>query len=382
MYPEPQIEILPYKKRQYFFRVLVVVFLIALPSLIFYTTGYRLNFENEKTTIMTTGGVYVTTDNLEVDVYLNEEQVEKPRFFRSAYYIQHINIGQHRIVVQRPDLQTWVKELPIDSHIVIEVSAFNMPNIPHVRPITKYVTATGTAVYLGVASTTELFRGVTTTVPVFKISDKDAISLVLNEEYIYVKSLFSSSSDVVTESVFDKVLDKFRFSTTTPIENGSTSIKKIIESDDILLVKQNGDIYAVWQESIENIPYYFCIADTHSSSSIAFRYGQHVSDEMMRLSLSATSPLLVEEGRLCRPEVKINRLRQDVYFYDFFPGSSDLILLHLEDGLYVTEIDDRSWQNTQQIYPGVDFRVVVENNTIFILDDGKYYELITEIEPV
>ena len=105
---EPQIQILPPKHRSIFFWILVVIFLITLPSLIFYTTGYRLSFENEETSIVTTGGMYVTTDNLEVDVYLNNEQVERPRLFRSAYYIQNITADQHRIVVQSPGYQTWV----------------------------------------------------------------------------------------------------------------------------------------------------------------------------------------------------------------------------------------------------------------------------------
>lgn len=103
---EPEIKSLSYKKRKSFFSVLVVVFLVSLPAFIFYTSGYRISFENEETSIVTTGGIYITADNLNVDVYLDEERVEKPRLFRSAYYIQNIENGLHRIVVQGPDLQT------------------------------------------------------------------------------------------------------------------------------------------------------------------------------------------------------------------------------------------------------------------------------------
>ena len=88
----PTINILPQKHRSRFFWLLVVVFLIALPSLIFYTTGYRLSFENEETTIVTTGGIYVTNDKLDVSVYIDEKEVDRPRLFRSAYYIQNIQV--------------------------------------------------------------------------------------------------------------------------------------------------------------------------------------------------------------------------------------------------------------------------------------------------
>jgi hypothetical protein len=90
--------------------------------------------------------------------------------------------------------------------------------------------------------------------------------------------------------------------------------------------------------------------------------------------------MLKDNNRLCRPEIRIDRKWQDVYFFDFLPNSADLVLLQLQDGLYVTEIDDRAWQNTQKIYAGNDFRVITENNSIFIEVNNSYFELITEIE--
>jgi hypothetical protein len=382
---EPQIESLSYKHRTQFFWLLVLIFLVALPALIFYTTGYRLSFENEETSIVTTGGIYITTDNLEVDVYLDDEQVERPRLFRSAYYIQNIEVGQHRVVVQRPDLLTWVKDLPVDPYIVTEASAFNMPAVPHVRPITKYTTATGTQVYLGVATTTQLFSGVTTTIPVLITPTKITTAYDLNEEYIFVKSLFSSTS-TSTRSVFARLLDEvesFRFATTTevPLSESATTTETVVERGGIRLRDREGEIYAEWQDAISSIPYYFCVAETESSTTTS-RYGEHVASEINRMKVSTTTPIIIDGNRICRPEIKLDRQRMDVFFYDFFPDSSDLVLLQLEDGLYVTEIDDRSWQNSQLIYPGTDLQVIVENGVIYTLDDNRYFEIITEIEAI
>ena len=192
----------------------VFIFLMTLPSLIFYTTGYRLNLSEEEPSIVVTGGIYITTDNLEVDVYLDDELIESPRLFRSAYYIQHVDAGLHRVVVQRPDLQTWVKDLPIDSHIVIESAAFNMPLIPHVRPVTEYLTSTGTPVMF-VATSTDALKEATTTVPVLFTAELATSTYVVNDEYVYVSSLFSTTSSS-TKSVFSRLLDGvelFRFAT-------------------------------------------------------------------------------------------------------------------------------------------------------------------------
>lgn len=381
---EPQIKGLSYKRRQLFFLLLVVVFVTALPILIFYATGYRLSFENEETNIVTVGGMYITTDNLEMAVYLDGEPVEKPRLFRSAYYIQNISAGQHRVVVQRPDLITWVKELPVDSHRVIEAAAFNMPVVPHLRPITEYVTATGTPVYPGVASSSSVFvDGASSTIPFVLSVSRRTTAYEPNEEFVYIESLFSSTS-TSTKSVFERLFgegERFRFATTSPLGlTISTSTDDFVEHGDMRVVERGDELYARWLGTLENIPFYFCVTNADASTTMA-RYGQHVADQIELLRVSTATPVIIEGDNICRPEIRLDRLRKDVYFYDFYPDSQDLIVLQLDDGLYVTEIDDRSWQNVQLLYPGSDFQTVVENNSIYVHDGEYYFEIITQINP-
>lgn len=380
---EPQIKSLSYNHRKAVFALLVVIFLVALPAMIFYTTGYRLDFNNETQTIVTTGGMYITTDNLEVTVYLDGVEVEQPRLFRRAYYIQNIEAGQHRVVVQRPDLITWVKELPVDAHIVIEAAAFNMPAVPQVRPITEYVSATGTPTYVGVSSTTDPFLVASSTVPVTFTARMNPVGLELNEEFIYVESLFGTTS-TSTQSVFERLFgerERFRFATTSPLGlTISTSTDDFVERGDMRIVERGGELYARWLGTLDRIPFYFCVV-TAGATTTAERYGQHVADQIEALRVSTSTPLIVDGSRTCRPEIKLDRLRKDVYFYDFYPNNQDLILLQLEDGLYVTEIDDRAWQNVQLLYPGTDFQVVLENGVIYVKDHERYFEIVTTIEP-
>tara|TARA_B100000508_G_scaffold47421_1_gene36910 strand:- start:3756 stop:4910 length:1155 start_codon:yes stop_codon:yes gene_type:complete len=380
---EPQIGGLSRTNRVRFFWILVVIFLVALPALIFYTTGQRLSFDNDETSIVTTGGVYISTDNLEVDVFMDEDQIERPRLFRNAYYIRDIQAGQHRLVVQRPDLHTWVKELPVDPYIVTEASAFNMPVVPHVRPISEYVTATGTQVLKRDDTVDAFLKKATTTVPFRLATTTSTSTFELNQEFVFVESLFSTTS-TSSQSVFARFLDgveRFRFATTTDFETvATTTEEEFIGDGNMRLIDRDGELYAQWAGTIDNIPYYFCISD-RSSSTIGIRYGEHVALEVERLTISTTTPIVVDDNRVCRPEIKLDRLQQDVFYYDFFPGSTDLVLLHLEDGIYVTEIDDRAWQNVQQLYPGDDLVVVVGNNSIFVQENGRYFEIITEIEP-
>jgi hypothetical protein len=380
---EPQIKLLSYRKRQSFFWLLLTIFLVSLPIFIFYTSGYRLSFENEETTIVTTGGIYITTGNLEVDVYLDEEQVDRPRLFRSAYYIQNIEKGSHRLVVQGEGLNTWVKELPVDSYIVTEVAAFNMPVIPQVRPIPKFRTATGVGIFIEKSTSTNLFTQGTTTEAFLVTTNTATSTLIANAEYTFVESLFAeaaSSSATSTATIADRIetqIERFQFATgTVPI---ATTTEEFIERNNMRIVQRDDELYAKWVGSLNTVPYYFCVFDG-ASSTIATRYGNHVSLQIDLQRQSTTTPLWFTNNRACRSEVKLDRKWQTVEDFYFFPDATDLVIMKLEDGLYVTEIDDRAWQNTQVIYAGENFEVVVTNDAIYILEDGRYFEVLTTIE--
>lgn len=381
---EPQIAGMSKRRRNFFFWALVVVFLVLLPTMIFYTTGYRLTFdtETETTVVTTTGGMYITTPNLEVDVYLDEEQIEQPRLFRNAYYIQNIQAGQHRIVVQAPEVHTWVKELPVDSHIVIEAAAFNMPTTPRLRPITQYVTSDGAAVYQEASTSSDIFGTATATQAFVFATSSSVASFAVNPEYEFVETLFGTTT-ATTSSVFAdfvRNMEGFRFA--SPVEQSattSTTTQQVIERNDVELVNRGLELYAVWRGQEDNIPFYYCVTNTNANIT-AQRYGEHVAEVVHGTTTATSSRLFTADDRTCRSEIQLNRLRQDVYLFDFFPDSSDLVLLHLENGLYVTEIDDRAWQNTQPLYLGNDFRVIVENDIIYIEENGNFFEIIPEIE--
>lgn len=376
---EPEIKLMSYSKRQNFFLVLLLVFAVMLPAMIFYTTGYRINFNDAENRIVTTGGMYITTDNLEVDVYLDDEQVRRPRLFRSAYYIQDIASGVHRVVVQQDGLNTWVKELPVDPYIVIEAAAFNMPVTPQVRYITPFTTLENLPVIPLSASTSDVFVIATSSQTFIVATTTATSSFVSNTEYELVKGFFSTSTATST-SVFDRLLEEVeRFGFATSSANGATTtLTELITKGNISLVERSGELYATWTGSDSSIPYYFCVTNL-PLEEISERYGEHVAKQIEEQSISTTTPMYTDENRICRREIQIDRKRQDVYFYDFVPGSSDLVLLQLENGLYVSEIDDRSWQNTQMIFPGTGFRVSVENDRIFVKEGELFFELLTKI---
>lgn len=379
---EPQIKLMTYKRRQGFFYVLLVIFVITLPAIIFYMTGYRIDFADSENRIVTTGGIYITTDNLDVDVYLDEEVVRRPRLFRSAYYIQNIASGSHRIVVQRDGLHTWVKELPVDPYIVIEAAAFNMPVTPQVRLIPEFIDQSGVAIYDGENEVaTPLMFATTTNRYLVSTSTIATSTLLKNPEYDFVSTLFSTSS-ATSSTVISRIreqVERFGFATTSPLSTTTTEEMEFVQKGNIRLIEADGELFATWVGSVNTVPYYFCIANA-ATSSVALRYGTHVALQVEEQRLSTSTSLLIDTERICRQQIRIDRMQQDILYYDFVPGATDLVLLQLNDGLYVTEIDDRAWQNSQLLYPGNNYEILVHSDKIFLRIDGHYVELFTKIE--
>jgi hypothetical protein len=382
---EPQISGMSSRRRAIFFWALVLVFALTLPAMIFYTTGYRLTFEEDaQTMVLTTGGVYISTQSTDVDVFLDEEQIERPRLFRSAYYIQNIDAGIRRVVVQGEGVQTWVKEIPVDSRIVTEAAAFNLPEIPRLRPITEFQTTSGAAVFFSSSTVNNLFAGATSTQDFVVSATTRTSGYVPNPEHEFIVSLFGTSTATTTSIFTDFLRDMDRFRFMVPgeeVATTSTMTPKIIEQSNIRLVNRALELYAVWQGEARDVPYYFCVGSS-TIASTSERYGEHVAAAVFTQlgTTTATSTLVMVDDRICRTEIKLDRIQQDVFLYDFFPDSSDLVLLQLEKGLYVTEIDDRAWQNSQLLYPGTNFRTIIENGLIYIEQGDDYFEVIPEIE--
>ncbi len=377
---EPIIEMLSYKRRKRFFWLLVLIFVVTLPTAIFYTTGYRISYVDDSAVIMTTGGLYVNTDSVEVELWVNELPVRNARLFRSAYYIQNIEAGLHRVVAQQPGLYTWVKQVPVDPYLVTEATAFNFPLIPQIRLITEYETATGTALVL--PSQLSWLEGVSTTPPYVISTTTSTSTFVENQEYDVLVALFTSSTTASTSkrvSLLEvpEVPLRFRFSTSGTEEVRATTTQSVTR-DDVRLTVRGGEIYAEWIGSIDRIPQYYCVSSGTASTTIA-RYGQHVYNQVTQLAASTTPPWQPDATRLCRPDIQIDRKQQPVYFMDVIPGRTDIVLLVLADGLYASEIDDWSWQNTQRLYGSASLRVVVENGRIYVADGDIYFEILLEL---
>lgn len=371
----PLIEMKPLSrnKRRFIFGVTILLFIVAVPISVFYAIGYRFDFTDQIHSIKSVGGMYVRNDAQNTEMFIDDQPVVDIRVFQKAAYIQNLVDGMHRIHVQGDFVQTWVKELPVYAYFVTEVTSFNLPKVPQIRLITKWNDAeTGSGIVFDTATSTK-FAFASTTNPLLFSTSTATSSFVANTEYTFVKSLFASSSELLAKQTKKNI---FSFTASSSPDTLPATTTKSWRN--FKLFQKQGEVFISWNGDQNHTPYYYCL-NYESALGTTAQYGQHVYDSLLA-SIASSTKLEDHIGeRMCRTQIGIDDLNQKVIWFDFFPGSTDLILMHLTDGLYVVEVDDRAWQNSQLLYPGKDIKVIQDGGRIYI-HDGKYYlEVFTEI---
>lgn len=373
----PVVKPLAYWQRKLIFLSLLLAFLFALPVFMFYATGYRYDLFGEKPSITATGGLYIAAEAPESSIYVDDVEITNARVFRNASYIQGLVPNLHQVHVQSPLRHTWVKQLSVYPHIVTEAEAFNMPLVPQVRPITKYLTTRGEAVFR-VATTSEVvLPEASTTAPIFLSTTTATSTFQLNQEFTFLDELFdakASSSKARLAALAET--EEFGFATTTPTTTVSLATTTVVRSD-IALSEDGEDVIATALGTGRQIPHYFCVTQIEQDGALVSETPESL--EQGELMFEETLTELSNNTRECRDFIVIDRNGEEVLAFDFVPGNENLVLMLRASGLYVTEIDDRVWQNTQPLYLGKDLELLVHNGAIYIRDKGLILEVFTEI---
>lgn len=376
----PLVQPLPYKTRKRTFSFLFFLFIVSLPFLFLYAAGYRFT-PGDTQKIVSTGGIYVAADRAGASIYIDGTLVRETRIFRTAFYAQNINPGTHRVHVEKKGNHTWVKELPVYPHLVTEAEAFNLPLVPTVRVIAPYQNKEGAMIVAGsllLASTTNDFIATTTTGKTTYVKNTEFATHLDSfiTQYNMATSTLATSSKPIAHSTSTngEVTDETKGdnSSTTKIQNNTR------------LYDKDGEIYAQWIGGNDQAPYYYCapefspyeVKDT-DARSVKKTQGATVIDQGGELTKIEPAKSVVKTPT-CEPVIQMDRHNQKVSHFDFYPTNSDLVILGLEDGIYVEEIDNRGWQNRQPLIMGKNLMFIIENGVIYVYDGEIIYQLIVQ----
>lgn len=368
----PQVQPLSYKHRFLFFYLLAGIFFVSLPFLFLYATGYRFSWVGES--LVSTGGIYVATERSGAQIYIDDQLVRETRIFRRAFYAQGLDAKTHKVYVQKTGHHTWVKELPVYAHIVTEAQAFNLPLVPSVRVITKWKTQAGVGV---LTSRLAVLESASSSNQLLFEPRASTSTLVANQEYTELLKQFET--DIEQESVLARAKNNITGNTATTT---ATSTK---EWRGVRLFEENDEVYATYVGNRESMPYYYCAdkfpAYEAATSTVSFENKKNVA-----MAYSGASPLedesetnlpvqKISEDQECDPTIKMDRKGEEVSHFDFFPNSVDLVILGTESGLYVVEIDDRSWQNRQPLLPGKNLTFRIVGGAVYAYDGKVIYQV-------
>lgn len=375
---KPIVEPLAYWRRKVIFITLLLAFLFSLPAFMFYATGYRYDIFSGSPTITATGGLYIAAEALDSSIYVNEVEVTNARVFRNASYIQGLEPGLQRVHVQAPGLHTWVKNLSVYRHIVTEAEAFNLPLVPQVRLVTEYRTQSDEAVFMISSTTEDLILPISSSSIPYVVSTSTATSTYrLSTEYALLYDLFEVKAST-TKRALKVPAVPFSFSTTTKAEEIEQATTTVVRNN-VALYKLGEEVYAKALGTGRQIPHYFCTSQVEIKSTLGDELGEVLEVEKGELFFEDTLNELSNNTRECRTDIRIDRRGQEVLEFTFLPENANLVLLHLEDGIYVVEIDDRSWQNMQPLYQATDIEMLVYGGSVFVREDGLIFEVLTEI---
>ena len=107
------------KTRTILFLIFLFLFLLIAPSAIFYSQGYRLDFENKKLT--QTGGFFLNAEPKQVEIYIDGKLVKKTDFFFGSALVENLLPKKYKIEVKKEGHLIWEKNLEIREKEVTEV---------------------------------------------------------------------------------------------------------------------------------------------------------------------------------------------------------------------------------------------------------------------
>lgn len=116
-------EPLSLKTRRLFAAFFFVLFIIILPVVVLYASGYRL----QGLSLVSTGGIHISTPTSDVVIALNGEAIEHSNLFLRSFFIDNLEPGSYVIQATLDGYHPWSKTLVVESRLVTDVSMRAVP---------------------------------------------------------------------------------------------------------------------------------------------------------------------------------------------------------------------------------------------------------------
>src|SRR3989344_2475410 len=107
------------KTRNLLFIILALLFLIVAPLTVFYSLGWRIDWNNKK--IVKPGILYFKVWPRGVQIYINGVLKKKTDFFFGSALIENLIPKKYKVEVKKEGFQVWNKNLEISEGMATEL---------------------------------------------------------------------------------------------------------------------------------------------------------------------------------------------------------------------------------------------------------------------
>ena len=130
------------KSRAVLFFILIILFLLVAPSIVFYASGYRIDFSppGGGIKIAQTGGFYFKVWPKSAQIYLDGKLAKRTDFFFGAVFLDNLLPKKYEVQIQKEGYHSWKKKLEIKEKQVIEAkNIVLLPQNPGFEVLSKNV---------------------------------------------------------------------------------------------------------------------------------------------------------------------------------------------------------------------------------------------------
>jgi len=227
---------IPLKKRRFYFILFCLIFIAAIPLILLYTNGYRINSDFE---IVETGGIYIYSPQAGSDIYINNKKKDRTTIFNKDIFVQNLKPGTYKILIAKEGFWPWAKEVEVKERHVAEAIAFLIPKQPSWKIITEYIAGD------------EAVNGTTT-----------KTTKQINSEYKKILALFEEK-----EKSKEKLEIEIGIKKNTADEDRVEEFSKRKRTG---LWSEDTRIFAMWLSDEKYMPNYFCIGGICQNPLLVF----------------------------------------------------------------------------------------------------------------
>ncbi|HRY31294.1 MAG TPA: hypothetical protein P5328_02815 [Candidatus Paceibacterota bacterium] len=320
------------KTRRRVFLILLLVFILLAPVILARSLGYRLEQLEDIFTLVKMGGIYLHSDVVGTQIYLDGKYVEKSGLLLRNTLIQDLKPErEYKVTVVKDGMHSWEKTLAVYPGVVTEARVLMLPTeiaSAEIYPFTDK-------------------NGMGTTTPQTFVSIQNGIPT--NPEYLNLQKLFKEATTTPEQKTIASA--KNAVSTTTNIKSipkyfselgvsDPDALENLIIRGDSVLWLSDGKVLVHWVSEDSVAPYYYCLDFTK-----------------------------------CREVITVS-LDEPIISFDFLPGRDDVLVALTSGGLFAVEIDDRSERNIQPVYLGENLEFRIDSKDQIVILDSDIFSVL------